>query len=271
MEILYKIINQNMKQKGNISIPMAIIVAGLIIAGALIFVKSDNNLNPPSDRGASQKATTAAINARAVSADDHILGSPDANVIIIEYSDTECPFCKRFHTTMHQIIDKYGKDGSVAWVYRHFPLVQLHPKAPKESEALECAGDLGGNSKFWDYADKLYEITPSNNGLDLALLPQIAEDVGLNRDAFVTCLDSGKHAQKVKDDLEDATEAGGRGTPYSVITLKKKIGNNTELLINSLSAQIPPGTIVVSDDKKRIGMSGALPFEMIEQILQTMI
>jgi protein-disulfide isomerase len=260
-------------QGNKLSIPVAIIVAGALVAGALILVNKDGgpNTSAVGNPAGSEAASGGKINARPVSPDDHILGSPDADIAIIEYSDTECPFCKRFHTTMHQVIDKYGKDGSVAWVYRHFPLIQLHSKAPKESEALECAGDLGGNAKFWEYTDRLYEITPSNNGLDLAQLPQIAEDVGLDRSAFETCLESGKYAQKVQDDLANATEAGGRGTPYSVIVVKKKIGNETELLINSLSAQIPPGTIRVSDDKKRIGMSGALPFEMIEQILKTLI
>ncbi len=99
---------------------------------------------------------------------DYILGNKDADVIIYEYSDTECPFCKRFHATMHELIN--NNKGKVAFVYRQFPLDSIHPKTRKESEALLCAGELGGNDAFWKYLDTIFEITPSNNGLDPDLL-----------------------------------------------------------------------------------------------------
>jgi len=112
-----------------------------------------------------------------ITKDDHILGDINAPVKIVEFSDTECPFCKRFHQTMEQIIDEYGKTGQVAWVYRHFPLDSLHSKARKESEALECAGEQG---KFWEYTSSVYKTTPSNNKLDPNQLFKIAIDLGLN-------------------------------------------------------------------------------------------
>ncbi|HEY4512581.1 MAG TPA: thioredoxin domain-containing protein [Candidatus Paceibacterota bacterium] len=106
----------------------------------------------------------------AVTSADHIKGSLSASVKIVEYSDLECPFCKRFHTTMQEVMNTYNKDGKVAWVFRHFPLAQLHSKAPKEAEATECAAELGGNDGFWKFVDKINEITPSNNKLDQALI-----------------------------------------------------------------------------------------------------
>ena len=112
-----------------------------------------------------------------VTRDDHILGDINAPVKIIEFSDPECPYCKRFHTTMEQIIAEYGKGGQVAWVYRHFPLDSIHPKSRKEAEAIECAGEQG---KFWEYTSKIYEVTPSNNKLDPNQLYKIAIDLGLN-------------------------------------------------------------------------------------------
>lgn len=105
-----------------------------------------------------------------VTPNEHIKGNPNAEVFVIEYSDPECPFCKRFHETMKSVMQEYGDTGKVAWVYRHFPLDALHTKARKEAEAFECAAELGGNVKFWEYADKLFEITPSNDGLDPKLL-----------------------------------------------------------------------------------------------------
>ncbi len=101
---------------------------------------------------------------------DHISGNPGAELLIIEYSDPECPFCKKFHETMTQAMNEYGKSGKVAWVYRHFPLDSIHSRARREAEAIECAGELGGNDKFWAYLNKLMEITPSNNQLDPKLL-----------------------------------------------------------------------------------------------------
>ena len=98
---------------------------------------------------------------------------------VVEFSDLECPFCKRFHATMQQTVAAYG--GQVAWVYRHFPIDQLHSKAPKEAEATECAAELGGNDKFWAYTNRLMEVTPANNGLILPNLPRLQYSSGLMR------------------------------------------------------------------------------------------
>ena len=159
---------------------------------------------------------TEALNKmRSISESDHIRGSLDAKVFIVEYSDTECPFCKQFHTTMKQVMDEYGNE--VAWVYRNFPLDQLHPKARHEAVALECANELGGNDKFWAFTDRIYEITPSNNGLDPAKLSEIAQYVGLDLAAFNTCLASDRYDIKIESDIQNAVETGARGTPWSII------------------------------------------------------
>ena len=120
---------------------------------------------------------------------------------------------------MHQVMNFYGQSGQVAWVYRAFPLGQIHSKAPNEAAAAECAADQGGNTAFFAYIDKLYDITPSENNLDPAQLPVIAQDVGLNVAQFNTCLSSGKNAAKVQASYNDAIAAGGQGTPYILITV----------------------------------------------------
>ncbi len=104
-----------------------------------------------------------------VTSADHIQGDINAPVKVVEYSDLECPFCKRFHTTMQQVMKEYGKD-KVAWVFRQFPLSQLHSKSPKEAEATECVAELGGNDAFWKFVDLINEVTPSNNALDKAVI-----------------------------------------------------------------------------------------------------
>src|SRR4029079_2594805 len=130
---------------------------------------------------------------------------------------TECPYCKMFQPVMISIMQNYGKDAQVAWVYRHFPIAELHSKAPKEAEALECAAELGGNSKFWEYTNKIYEITPSDNGLDPSRRVSVAKDLGLSADKFKTCLDSGQYAARVNLDIQNAQELGAVGTPYSIV------------------------------------------------------
>lgn len=198
-----------------INIPTAIIIAGAFVALAIVFT-GDTNPNLLKKRD----SAPVAIALSPVTEKDHLLGAKDADIIIVEYSDTECPFCKRFHETMNQIMEEFGKDGKVAWVYRHFPLDSIHPKARTEAQALECAGELGGNEGFWRYTNRLFEITPANNQLDLALLPVMAEEVGLDRDAFVTCLESNSYADHIQEDLQSGLDAGVRGTPASFLVLK---------------------------------------------------
>jgi protein-disulfide isomerase len=206
-------------EKNNLMIPAAIIIAGIIIAFAFFNTKSGGD-SPNPDNGNNNDPDEVAINIKPISEEDHILGNPNADIIIVEFSDLECPFCKNYHQTMQRIIDEFGKSGRVAWVYRHFPLTQLHPKAQAEAEATECAGELGGNTTWWDYTNRIFEITPSNNGLDLDLLPEIAEEVGLDKAKFIECFESGRHRDTVKADFDDAVASGGRGTPYSVFLVK---------------------------------------------------
>lgn len=142
-------------------------------------------------------------------------GDKNADVAIVTFSDTECPFCKRFHGVMQQVMDEYK--GKVKWIYRNFPLEQLHSYAPKEAEALECANDLGGTDVMWKYLDKVMELTQSNDGLPPAKLPEIAAMVGINRAKFETCLSSGKFTAAVQASIQASVAAGGTGTPYSVI------------------------------------------------------
>ena len=133
----------------------------------------------------------------------------------MEFSDTECPFCASFHPTMKRIVKDYN--GKIAWVYRHFPLDSIHPKARKEAEATECAAEIGGNNAFWEYLNRIFEITPSNNGLDPAELFNVAEYIGLDRATFGECLNSGKYAAEVEKDYRDAIASGAQGTPYSIV------------------------------------------------------
>ncbi|MEK7568488.1 MAG: thioredoxin domain-containing protein [Patescibacteria group bacterium] len=201
------------------AVPFAIVIAGLAIAGAIYFGDNKKGTLPAVAAG-DTKANTVAIDP--VTPADHILGNPNATIVIVEYSDTECPFCKSFHGTMNRVMGEYGNGGKVAWVYRHFPL-PFHSKAPKEAEATECANKLGGNTKFWEYTNKIFEITQGNNQLDPAELPKIAKTVGLDVDAFNKCLTSGEMKAIVDANIASGNKAGVRGTPHSIILVDKKV------------------------------------------------
>lgn len=172
---------------------------------------------------------------------DHVRGNPSAPVTLIEYSDFECPFCKSFHPTVKKVVDE--SKGQVKWVYRHFPLDEIHPvKARKEAAASECAAELGGNEAFWKFADRFYELTPSNNKTDIdTVLPQIAREIGLDAAKFASCLASGRHDRRVEEDLQNAFATGGRGTPWSVI---------------------------VSKSGKTYPLSGAQPYASVKQLVE---
>lgn len=93
-----------------------------------------------------------------------VRGNLNAKITVVEYSDFECPFCKRFHQTMQQVISTYGND--IKWVYRHFPLDGLHQQARPEANMAECAYEQG---KFWEFTDGVFKVTPSNDGMDITL------------------------------------------------------------------------------------------------------
>ena len=200
-----------------ISLPVSIVLAGLLIAGGIYLNGRITKENPTTDQKQQLASQNLSDTIRPVDANDHILGSAKARVLVVEYSDTECPFCKTFHSTMLSIMQEYGKDEKVAWVYRHFPISGLHSKSLKEAEATECAANLGGNSKFWEYTNKLYEVTPSNDKLDPKELTNIAKQVGLSSVAFDTCLNSSEFTPRVNLDIKNAQELGISGTPSSVI------------------------------------------------------
>lgn len=228
------------KTTNNLSIPVAIVIAGALIAGAVYMGTSQKSgADNQQPQIAEQQQTGNLEQMAAITSEDHIRGNPNAQVTIVEYSDYECPFCKSFHPTMQRIVDEYG--DKVAWVYRHFPLDSIHSKARSEAVATECAAELGDNDAFWKFTDRFFELTPSNNQTDTAtILPQIAREIGLNESAFASCLTSGKYDDHVQANLDNAIATGGNGTPWS---------------------------IVVTTSGKKYPLSGAQPYATVKQLI----
>lgn len=150
---------------------------------------------------------------------DPVLGDKNAPVTIVEFSDYECPFCKRhFDETLPQLMKTYVDTGKVKIVYRDFPLSFHDPMATKEAVAANCAGKQGGDTAYFKYHDAIFTRTKSNgNGLSETDLATIATDLGLNISSFNTCLSDPAQTDEVKKDIADGAAAGASGTPTFVI------------------------------------------------------
>ncbi|MBU0767401.1 DsbA family protein [Patescibacteria group bacterium] len=184
-------------------------VATAMDGGSFSLPGSKPEANAPAPTPSAPTPARSADDVPAVTDTDHVRGNLNAKVTVVEYSDFECPFCARHHPTMVQLLEDYGDDVNI--VFRHYPL-SFHSNAQKSAEASECANELGGNDAFWEYHDILFE-----NGADVTQLVSYAEEVGLNKTAFETCLNSDKYAQHVKDDMNGGSKAGVSGTPGNII------------------------------------------------------
>jgi protein-disulfide isomerase len=129
----------------------------------------------------------------------------------VEYTDLECPYCKTFHPTIDSLKSTY--DGKIAFTTKHFPL-NIHPKAERENGAAECAGNQG---KFFEFIDKIFEVTPSNNKLEDEVLFTTAEDLGLDMDKFRSCVENKDYATVQTADATEAEAVGATGTPFSIL------------------------------------------------------
>jgi protein-disulfide isomerase len=201
-------------------IPISIIVAGALMGAGLYFSGPGGTVAPQVAVQPSAPAeaadTTAEI--RPVTADDHIKGDINAPIKIVEFSDFECPFCKRYHEAVQTIIDS-DTENQVAWVFRQFPLEQLHPvKAMAAAVASECVAELGGNEAFWTFTDGYFRDTLTNNRTDIeTLIPKLVQEAGVAQGPFTSCFESGKYTDKIEADVAEAFATGGRGTPWSIL------------------------------------------------------
>lgn len=141
--------------------------------------------------------------------DAPVRGSADARVTVVEFSDFECPFCKRASGTMASLLEKYP--GKIKLVYRDFPLESIHPLARGAAEAARCARDGG---KFWEYHDVLFAQSPKLAPEDLK---RYAVQVGLDAQKFDACVDGHAHSAGVQSDMDEGQRLGITATPVFFI------------------------------------------------------
>jgi protein-disulfide isomerase len=217
-------------QKSPFTLPITILAVGLLIAGGFYLIERVRRvdaalalvtakLEQVNTAGTATKAAVAAPIALAdvpvISDADPQRGPASAKVTLVEYSDFECPFCKRFHPTLQEVKQKYG--DNVRWVYRHLPL-SFHEYAQNQAEVAACVMQVSGSDAFWKFSDALIERT-EGGGTGFApekLLP-LAAEAGADQAAVGQCVTDGKGKEKVAADSQGAAKLGLSGTPSTLI------------------------------------------------------
>lgn len=203
--------------------PLAILLGLSIIAGSIYLSFGWPNrqvaINQTGNNVAGETAPPREAFPPAAADDDPFLGNKDAPVTLIEFSDFQCPFCRKlWRETLPEIKKNYIDTGKARLVYRDFPLTAIHPAAQKAAEAGQCADDQG---RFWDMHDKMYaEQDKEGTGtiqFELADIKKWASEIGLNAGEFNNCLDSDKYKKEVEKDLADGTASGITGTPGTFV------------------------------------------------------
>jgi protein-disulfide isomerase len=226
-------------ESNKLSIPMAIIIAGILIAGAILLKDTKSPLSGgipanPNDLGS--------ITVAPVTDKDAILGDPNAKVTVILYEDFQCPFCgatsghnkpliqslKQRESTWTPFvpeIKEYAKKGDVLLVYRDWAF--LGPESVQSALAARCAKDQG---KFWEYHDFLYSNQNGENegNFSDSNLKSFAKNLGLDTASFNQCFDSNKYIKEISDSKDEGITAGVKGTPKGYILKKGKVVGTIE-------------------------------------------
>ncbi|MBU1130813.1 DsbA family protein [Patescibacteria group bacterium] len=202
------------------------LIAGVLIIGTIGFfvligtitssksAADSQNQKPAGNQPSAQAPAPSAVSRVniPISESDHIRGNKNAPVTIVEFSDYQCPYCARHHSTMQQVMAQYG--NQVAWVYKHFPLDSIHDQARPAAEASECVGEQKGDEGFWQFTDGLFE---NQSSLGAGLYNQLAQVIGVDMDKFQECVSSRKYQAKVEADYQAGIKAGVTGTPGNFV------------------------------------------------------
>lgn len=225
---------------------LAIVLGALLISISIVaygFINKNSN----SDKGntvASLMTVDKIFKGKDFKDNEYILGNTKNKITILVYSDFECPFCKMFQEQTIQTLQKKYAKGEIGIVYRHFAQ-SYHDKAPNEINASLCARELYGQNAYINFINRIYAITPANNGLDQTLLPEIANFAvneakqnkqdyikDFNKEEFVACVSAKVYNNEFQTDTQDAIEAGLDGTPYTLILYK---AGNDNIVVNKIS------------------------------------
>jgi len=199
-----------------LSMPVAIIIGAIIIAGTIFATRSTQEV-AQKDAGNGEENAPLNISIRPLSPQDHIIGSPTAPIVLFEYSDFECPFCARINPTLKKIVA--DSNGQIAWVYRNLPLPpSMHPEARPAAEAAECVAAELGNAAYWKFSDAVFT---HQQDMGATFYHKNAVALGADATAFDSCVEKQTYDSRIVADETEAGNNGGSGTPYTIIVGKK--------------------------------------------------
>ncbi len=229
--------------------PAVTMAAALVTCVAMIAVALIIIMHPASKTGTPTATTEQSGTPTSIPAEvatlrpsdmNHVRGDlSKAQVLIFEYSDSDCPYCQRFHPVLQQVVNDY--QGKVAWVYRFYPLTSLHPDAYNEALALQCASQLGGAKAFNTYLDAAINVTLNPDPQSTTMLTTIATSQGLDATKFNSCMTDPATATTIQNSIQEAQAIGAAGTPFSVVV---NIKTGKQIII--------PGSYPIEDVKKDI-------------------
>ncbi|HXJ93591.1 MAG TPA: thioredoxin domain-containing protein [Terriglobia bacterium] len=190
----------------------ALVLAVMVVTGVLAF----RYLSSRPELPVLPQVSAATLDEHLVRPDSHAVGSPNARLTVVEFGDFECPMCGSAQPMVQQMLDKYG--NQVRYVFRQFPLNDIHPYAQTAAEASECAAEQG---KFWEIERKFYQ---EQADLTEQALDRYAAEIGLNVKQMDQCLMDGTVRARVQQDIDDGKAVGVQATPTFFIGHQKLVG-----------------------------------------------
>jgi len=250
--------NNIQSKKKDYLLPISIVLAALIIGGAFIYSKG---LNVQKQQAVLEEPKQNIQNGVVLSVldDQPVLGNSDAAVTIFEYSDYQCPFCRRFQLLAHlDIVKDYVEKGLAKIVFIDVP---FHEFSSLASQATWCAKE---QNKYWEMHDALFAKSDDANTFKIESLVAIAKTLNLDSGLFSNCLNSQKYAQRIQQSLETVTNIGIYGTPSIIITKTNKL----PLTIDAAAIQSAfRGTQSQVDLGGATLLIGAQPYSVVKSII----
>ena len=227
---------QHPLQKPVMLVAFSVLFSGILIAVTIVatqlFPEGFSLKNAISGQGVQDDEDAAQRSVPALSiGNDPVLGDrSQAKVAIVEFSDYECPFCKKFHEETHDaLVKKYVDTGKAVIVFKDFPLSFHEPMASKEAIAANCVQKLVGDNAYFSYGALLYANTATNGkGMSDAKMTDLATSVGATREAFANCTANNDFKNEIAEDVAEGAKASITGTPAFIIGTLHADGTITE-------------------------------------------